>query len=228
MIKKILSFTIFYFLFINYNFAYGHVSHYKNLNKLVFDLYRNNQIIGQHIYLFDRNDQNLTVENKINFEIKILGVTLYKYFSNGLEKYINGKFDSFLSTTNQNNKKKFVKIYNREDNFFIEGSSYTGEAPEDFVVGTWWNHSIVKSNIQISSSSGRIIKQNVKFVGKETLQVNNRSYSALRFNFFSSDPSLSKDKKLNIDIWYDEKTFIWLKAYFKKDGEWEYRLKYLE
>ena len=42
--KKILSFAIFYILFLNYNFAYGHVSHYKSLNKLVFDLYRNNEI----------------------------------------------------------------------------------------------------------------------------------------------------------------------------------------
>ena len=77
---------------------------------LVFDLYRNNHFIGQHIYLFNRDGQNLTVKNTINFEIKILGITLYKYFAEGQEKYIDGKFDSFLSATNQNKKEKFVKI----------------------------------------------------------------------------------------------------------------------
>ena len=228
MIKKFLSLVIIFIIYSSYNSASAHVLHYKNLNELVFDLYRNNQFIGQHIYLFNRDDQNLIVQNTINFEIKILGITLYKYFSKGQEQYIDGKFHSFSSVTKQNKKEKFVKIYKNEDQFFIEGSSYKGEAPKDFIIGTWWNHLIVKSNAQISAASGRIIEQNVKFIGKETMKINNEKYSALRFNFFSSDPSLSKDKKLNIDVWYDEKSLMWLKASFDKDGYWEYRLKYFD
>ena len=228
MIKKFLSLVIIFIILSSYNSASAHVLHYKNLNELVFDLYRNNQFIGQHIYLFNRDDQNLIVQNTINFEIKILGIILYKYFSKGQEQYIDGKFHSFSSMTKQNKKEKFVKIYKNEDKFFIEGSSYKGEAPKDFIIGTWWNHLIVKSNAQISAASGRIIEQNVKFIGKETIKINNEKYSALRFNFFSSDPSLSKDKKLNMDVWYDEKSLMWLKASFDNDGYWEYRLKYFD
>ena len=228
MIKKFLSLVIIFIIYSSYNLASAHVLHYKNLNELVFDLYRNNQFIGQHIYLFNRDGQNLIVQNTINFEIKILGITLYKYFSKGQEQYIDGKFHSFSSMTKQNKKEKFVKIYKNEDQFFIEGSSYKGEAPKDFIIGTWWNHLIVKSNAQISAASGRIIEQNVKFIGKETIKINNEKYSALRFNFFSSDPSLSKDKKLNMDVWYDEKSLMWLKASFDNDGYWEYRLKYFD
>ena len=228
MIKKFLSLVIIFIIYSSYNSASAHVLHYKNLNELVFDLYRNNQFIGQHIYLFNRDDQNLIVQNTINFEIKILGITLYKYFSKGQEQYIDGKFHSFSSMTKQNKKEKFVKIYKNEDQFFIEGSSYKGEAPKDFIIGTWWNHLIVKSNAQISAASGRIIEQNVKFIGKETIKINNEKYSALRFNFFSSDPSLSKDKKLNMEVWYDEKSLMWLKASFDNDGYWEYRLKYFD
>ena len=228
MIKKFLSLVIIFIIYSSYNSAFAHVLHYKNLNELVFDLYRNNQFIGQHIYLFNRDGQNLIVQNTINFEIKILGITLYKYFSKGQEQYIDGKFHSFSSMTKQNKKEKFVKIYKNEDQFFIEGSSYKGEAPKDFIIGTWWNHLIVKSNAQISAASGRIIEQNVKFIGKETIKINNEKYSALRFNFFSSDPSLSKDKKLNMDVWYDEKSLMWLKASFDNDGYWEYRLKYFD
>ncbi len=228
MIKKFLSLVIIFIIYLSYNSASAHVLHYKNLNELVFDLYRNNQFIGQHIYLFNRDGQNLIVQNTINFEIKILGISLYKYFSTGQEQYIDGKFHSFSSMTKQNKKEKFVKIYKKEDKFFIEGSSYKGEAPKDFIIGTWWNHLIVKSNAQISAASGRIIEQNVKFIGKETIKINNEKYSALRFLFFSSDPSLSKDKKLNMDVWYDEKSLMWLKASFDNDGYWEYRLKYFD
>ena len=43
-----------------------------------------------------------------------------------------------------------------------------------------------------------------------------KNYKALHFNFSSSDKSLAKDKKLNTDIWYDEKTLNLVKAAFKK------------
>ena len=228
MIKKLLLLTAFFLTQLSFTPAFAHALHYKKINKLEFDLYRNNLLIGKHIYLFKRNGQNLTVYNKINFEIKILGITLYKYFSEGQEKYIDGNFDSFSSTTNQNKKEKFSNIYKKENKFFIEVSSYKGEASENFIIGTWWNHSIVKYKTQISAASGRIIEQNVNFLGKETIEINNNKYSALKFNFSSSDPSLSRGKELNTNVWYDEKTLIWLKTSFKKDGDWEYRLKNLE
>ena len=228
MFKKLLLLSIFFITQIYFNSAIAHILHYQNLNKLEFDLYRNNQLIGQHIYLFNRNGKILTVHNTINFKIEKFGITLYKYSSVGQEQYIDGKFDNFSSNTNHNKKKKFCKIYKKEDKFFIEGSSYKGNAPEDFIIGTWWNHEIIKFRAQISAGSGRIIKQTVKFIGKETIKINNKIYTALKFNFSSSDPSLSKNKKLNTNVWYDEKTKMWLKASFEETGYWEYRLKYFD
>ena len=171
MFKKFFLLSLFFIILLYFNPTLAHVLHYQNLNKLEFDLYRNNEFIGQHTYLFDRNGQNLTVHNKINFKIKVFGVTVYRYSSEGYEKYVNGKFENFSATTNHNNKEKFCKIYKKENEFFIEGSSYKGSAPEDFIIGTWWNHEIIKYGAQISAGSGRILKQTVKFIGKETIEI---------------------------------------------------------
>ena len=110
----------------------------------------------------------------------------------------------------------------------VDGSSYKGKADKDIIIGTWWNHEIVKKKAQISAVSGRIIQQNVTFIGKEKIKIGEKTYNTLRFNFSSSDPSLSKDKKLNTDIWYEENTYLWVKAAFDKMGYWEYRLKNVE
>ena len=56
--------------------------------------------------------------------------------------------------------------------FVIDGSSYKGKAPLDYIIGTWWNHNIVEANAQISAVSGRIIRQNVTFIGNETIKLN--------------------------------------------------------
>ena len=113
---------------------------------------------------------------------------------------------------------------NENGEYIIDGSSYKGKAPKDYLLGTWWNHSIVKAKAQISAVSGRIIKQKVTFLGKETIKIGDKSYNTLHFNFSSTDKKLAKDKKLDTDVWYDEKTLNWVKATFKKKGQWEYRL----
>ena len=205
----------------------AHVDHYSKYNYLEYELFRNNKLIGYHKYEFKRNGSNLTIENEVSFKIKKLGVVLYNYYAKGIEKYNEGNFSGFNSETNQNKKLKYVNITIDpvDKNLIIDGSSFKGEVDKDIIIGTWWNHEIVQKNAQISAVSGRIIKQKVEFKGKEEVKIGDKTYKTLRFNFSSSDPSLSKDKKLNTDIWYEEETYLWVKAAFDKTGYWEYRLK---
>ena len=57
------------------------------------------------------------------------------------------------------------------DEYIIDGSSFKGKVPTDYMLGTWWNHNIIKAKAQISAISGRIIEQNVKFLGKEKITI---------------------------------------------------------
>ena len=206
----------------------AHVQHYDNLNRIEFDILRNNKHIGTHVFSFKKSNDQLAVTSEINFEIKKFGVVLYKYHVKGTEVYKDGKLIKFNSKTNQNGKEKYVNIKLEGEEYIVDGSSYQGKTPIDFLLGTWWNHSIVEAKAQISAVSGRIIKQKVTFLGKETIKIGEKSYNTLHFNFSSTDKKLAKDKKLNTDVWYDEKTLNWVKASFKKKGKWEYRLVAME
>ena len=200
------------------------VQHYDDLNRIEFDIYRNNKHIGKHIFSFSKSDEQLAVESEINFKIKKLGIVFYEYHVNGTEIYKDGVLVKFNSKTNQNGKKKYVNMKLENGEYIIDGSSYKGKAPKEYLLGTWWNHSIVKAAAQISAVSGRIIKQKVTFLGKEIIKLGDKKYNTLHFNFSSTDKKLDKDKKLNTHVWYDEKTLYWVKASFKKKGKWEYKL----
>ena len=206
----------------------AHVQHYENLKRIEFDIYRNNQSIGKHIFSFKKSEGKLIVESEINFIIKKLGITLYKYHVKGIEVYEDGKLIKFNSKTDQNGKAKYVNIKVENNEQIIDGSSYKGKAPLDYLLGTWWNHSIVEAKAQISAVSGRIINQKATFLGEETIKINGKSYETLHFNFSSTDKKLAKDKKLNTDVWYDKKTLNWGKASFEKKGIWEYKLVSVE
>ena len=223
--KKILLSIIILFSF-NFN-AISHVEHYKKFNYLEYELFRNDKSIGYHKYDFLRKNDTLTIKSEVKFKITKLGVDLYKYFAASEEVYKYNEFYKFSSKTNQNKKKKYVNISvdSINNDLIIDGNSYKGKASKDAIVGTWWNHEIVKANAQISAISGRIIEQKVTFVGKEKIQIGDNTFDTLRFNFKSSDETLPDSKKLNTDIWYDEKTYLWVKAAFDKTGYWEYRIK---
>ncbi len=207
--------------------AISHVEHYKGLNYLEYELFRNNQSIGYHKYDFIRDRENLSIKSEVSFKITKLGVDLYKYFAKSEENYHKDIFKSYFSKTKQNKKDRYVNIEvdTEDNNLIIEGSSYKGKANKEFIVGTWWNHEIVNAKAQISGISGRIIEQTVTFMGKEEVKIGDKIYKTLRFNFKSSDETLPDSKKLNTDIWYEEDTYLWVKAAFEKTGYWEYRLK---
>ena len=202
----------------------AHVQHYEDLKRIEFDIYRNNQLIGTHIFTFKKLDGQLAVKSEIDFKIKKLGIVLYTYHVEGTEIYEDGKLIKFNSKTNQNGKDKYVNMILENEEYTVDGSSYQGKAPTDYLLGTWWNHSIIEAEAQISAVSGRIIKQEVTFQGKETIKLGEKNYKALHFNFSSTDKKLAKGKRLNTDVWYDEETLNWVKASFEKKGKWEYKL----
>ena len=224
MKKNILSIILF-LIFTTQILA--HVEHYKKFSLLEYELFRNNKLIGFHNYKFENEGKNLKVKSVIEFKISKLGVDLYKYNAISEEEYKENQLVKFSSKTKQNKKIKNTEITIDKNNkeLLISGSENTLTSPKEYPVGTWWDHEIVQAKAQISAISGRIIEQNVTFLGKEKVNLYGKEYDALRFNFSSSDKSLPDKKKLNTDIWYDEKTKIWLKAAFDKTGYWEYRLK---
>ena len=133
----------------------------------------------------------------------------------------------FKSTTFQNNKEKYVNLnYDKvKKKFIIEGSSYTGEASPDCVIGNWWNHKILNSEQQISPLSGSVKDQVVTFIGDENISIYGNNYTTAHYKLKSKDDNLSNDKKLNFDIWLDKKSNLILKVAYKRMGDWEYRLK---
>jgi len=159
-----------------------------------------------------------------------LGATIFKVESYGEEKYIKDHLISYDSRTLQNEKEKFVNLKLNKDSkkFDIKGSSFNGEATIDNVIGNWWNHKILQAESQISPVSGSIKEQVVTFVGKEKIELYGKIYDADHFTLKSKDMNIPKDKRLDFDIWYDQKNLRILKVSYSRMGNWEYRLKSFE
>ena len=86
----------------------------------------------------------------------------------------------------------------------------------------------MQAETQISPVSGSIKEQVVTFLGKEKINLYGKIYNVDHFTLKSKDMSLPKDKRLDFNIWYDQKNAMILKVSYSRMGNWEYRLKNFE
>ena len=225
--KKILFLTFLLIYSFNSN---AHMAHYNKFNKIEMEILRDGEVIGYNYYFFKKDEENTTVTNQLKFTVKLFGATIFEVESFGEEKYIEDKLISFNSKTRQNKKDKYVqlKLNENENAYDIKGSSYTGSASLENIIGNWWSHKILQTNSQISPISGSIKEQVVTFLRKEKIQLYGKTYDVEHFKLTSKDMSIPKDKRLNFDIWFDKKNALILKIAYSNMGNWEYRVKNFE
>ena len=217
---KIILFSIF---LIYPFFSYSHVNHYDKLKMIEMDVLRNGKKIGYNKYSFINQNDLLIVNNEINFAAKLMGINLLVVNGSSTETYKNGKLIKFNSATIQNKKKKYNELILEEDkkNFKIMGSSFKGNVPSTALVGNWWNHNILQSEMIISPLSGSLKFQEVYFLSKEILKINNLNYNTSKFKIVMKK-NIDDKKKEEFNVWLDDQSKIILKVSYSKFGDWEY------
>jgi hypothetical protein len=220
------KFLIFIIILLTTN-VLAHIDHYKKYNKIEMDIFRNGELIGYNYYFFSRKGDETIITNQIKFSVKLLGATIFQVEGYGEEKYLKDQLISYNSKTLQNDKEKFVNLlFNKDKNKFdIKGSSYSGEASVNNIIGNWWSHKILQTESQISPVSGSIKEQVVTFVGRAKIDQYGKTYEVDHFKLNSKDMSIPKDKRLNFDIWLDKRSSMIVRVSYSRMGNWEYRLK---
>ena len=208
----------------------AHMDHYKKYNKIEMEIFRNGELIGYNYYFFSRKGDETIITNQIKFSVKLLGTTIFQVEGYGEEKYLKDQLISYNSKTLQNDKEKFVNlVFDKDKNKFnIKGSSYSGEASINSIIGNWWSHKILQTESQISPVSGSIKEQVVTFMGNEKIEQYGRIFEVDHFKLNSKDMSIPKDKRLDFDIWLDKKSSMIIRVSYSRMGDWEYRLKSLK
>ncbi len=201
-------------------YANAHIQHYNNLNVIKFDIFRNDSLVGYHNIIFSRSEGKTIVKNEINFDIKKLGISFYKYISEGTEIYAeDGSLLSFISKTSDNDKIKTCNIQKQSNNYKIEGTQFNGDFDKDFIISSYWNHEILKKTIQVSGISCSIRNQKVSFIKNEIIDVKGEKTETLLFDI--------QGDNLNTQVWYRKKDMVIVKQVLNRQGVWRYEIREL-
>ena len=72
---------------------------------------------------------------------------------------------------------------------------------------------------------GMILRSSCKSASDSEILNDCRSTITSAQNVLSDDNKPDEKKKINLHIWYEKETLIWIKMSYNKLGRWEYRLK---
>jgi len=220
---RLLIYLVSYILFPT--IANTHVQHYKNLQRIEFDIYRNNDLVGYHkVNVKKKDDNTKEIITDILIEVKILGIKVHTYKSYGVETYKNEELIEFKSKTQDGSDNDYCNIKKISDGKYsfdgmTENKKYIYELTEKFYPALWWNHESLLNNNYVLGQGCRNLKTKITFLNKETKKINNKNVVV---NFYNI-----KGDNLDINIGYTEKDLKWVDMKFTLKGDWEYKLKNL-
>lgn len=194
----------------------------------VFAAFRNGEKIGTHSLSFQQNGDKRTVTTSIDFAVKALGITMYRYNHRGQEIWNGNTFESIATQTDDNGTKYTLKARHEpsgvsvvregggaprvaaNDAGFQQGFAKQLTMPASTLPTTHWNLNQVKQSAILNTQNGALAKIQVTPRGRETIKTTTgKSLEATRYSY-SGD--------VEMDQWFDDRG-RWVKAAFKaSDG----------
>ena len=207
---KIFLFLIFFF-FSNNAFCFN----YKQIHE--FEIFRNSKKIGFHKLSFQNIEDKIVVNTEIEMIVRLVGIIpVFQYFHEGEEIWIDNQFVKAKTSTKKNNRKfKFIanrigskiEIKSRGKKILVDGNS---------LITSYWNQNWLKKKILIDSQHGKKRLINVEKKDFEKVKTSNSVIFAQKYKVLGRQDKLN-GKKIDFDIWYDEKgRWIKMKFFLKK------------
>ena len=191
-------------------------------DRLHFNVYRNDSLIGYHNLDFYGNDGLVESKIAIKFEVTFLGFVVYEYLHKNHEKWMNNTLVFMEASTDANGDLLDCKVNKKENAFKILGTNGDFTLDKKITPTTYWKFDQLitgEKNKVLNSQDCSYINFEIKYLGDEMIYDN--SLKASRYKLLGKEFT---GDDVNIDIWYKDKK--WVKMIFLKDGSTvEYFLK---
>ena len=186
---------------------------------LVFSAFRNGQPIGTHALAFQRQGGRLIVSTSIDFAVKLLGITAYRYSHRSREIWNGDDLQSITTLTEDDGKHYAVRARQEGNGLVVErempgavvndqglqrGGPIRETLPSGILPSTHWNMNQVKQSRLLNSQKGTEERIAVARVGRETVKTVAGAVEATRYSYSGG---------IRMDQWFDDRG-CWVKSLF--------------
>ena len=175
-----------------------------------FKILWRNMSVGYSNIRAHLDGKKLRTEVKVNLTAKLFGITFYSYTLENSEVWENGELIELNSQSQENNRKKGLKVYRKGGELIIEGSKFSGIIPAEGVATTsYFTSDFIRRKVWINTDSGKPLDVDFQKAGTETIS----SFDGIR-----SGEKWVNSGELNLTLFYDVHG-DWIGSYFPVRGE---------
>lgn len=187
-----------------------------------FAVFRKGERIGTHLLTFERQGDQLTVRTTVNLNVKVLGLTAYRYSHAGEEVLRGDRLVSIRTKTDDNGQRFEVNGQAMSGQFAVSAIAPNDEPfarengvsraaavqtslPANVLPSSQWHFKSLFGGQLLNVQKGELARYSVTPMGKEMVQTANGTVAATRYRL---------DGDLFLDIWYDDRG-RWVGSAFK-------------
>ena len=174
-------------------------------NKVIYDIWRQNKIIGEHEILFSENDGILNIETNIDIEVKIFFLTVYTFSHQAKEVWKNGKFMKIDGYSNfEDEREYFIKGEVKDGFLFTSGMDGELKLDKNLIPSNFWNIDVMYQDDIFDTQKGIVRKLDVKEAGKELITINNERINCTKFILNATRHPKDKGLFPEYTLWYSQ------------------------
>jgi len=183
----------------------------KNINSeiYVFDIIRKNKNIGSLITTFKKEDDKLQIRTILDIKVKVFLITVYKFFQDTTETWIEGEFVKIEGYTNfEDEREYYIEGNDLDENFIASGMDGELTLSNKILPLNYWNKKILEEEEVFDTQKGIVRKITVQKLKNDIIKMDNKKIEAEKYILNASKNPKDKGPFPQYTLWYKDDELI--------------------
>ena len=143
-----------------------------------YAIMRSGDQIGSHRLVFRREGDRLTVDISVNVQVRVLGITAYRFTQTARETWRGGRLVALDSSGNDDGTQYAVRVREADGGLVAEASGRSVRFPAEAVALDVWNPAQLQREVLVDTIEGAARRPSVRDLGERSFTVNGRPVTA--------------------------------------------------
>lgn len=178
-------------------------------NEVSFDIIRKNKNIGSLITTFKKEDDKLQIRTILDIKVKVFLITVYKFFQDTTETWIEGGFVKIEGYTNfEDEREYYIEGNDLDENFIASGMDGELTLSNKILPLNYWNKKILEEEEVFDTQKGIVRKITVQKLENDIIKMNNKNIEAEKYIMNASKNPKDKGPFPQYTLWYKDDELI--------------------
>ena len=178
-------------------------------NEVSFDIIRKNKNIGSLITTFKKEDDKLQIKTILDIKVKVFLITVYKFFQDTTETWIEEEFVKIEGYTNfEDEREYYIEGNDLDENFMASGMDGELTLSNKILPLNYWNKKILEEEEVFDTQKGIVRKITVQKLENDIIKMNNKNIEAEKYIMNASKNPKDKGPFPQYTLWYKDDELI--------------------